>query len=139
MKLVLFLRSNYQNNPLATSITRFIASVIGAVLFNFVWLILFISFGKSPGDVIRILLWCLAPIIIASGYAYGIIVYDRSICHVRDSFLFIFSWALFGCVLGEIITLSSGPMVMGLSIISFGGLAVLFREFNIIRKRLRGA
>ena len=139
MNLVLLLRSKYRDNILVMSIARFIASFVGAFLFNVVWLILFISFGKSPGDVIRTVLWCLAPVIIASGYSYGIIVYDRVIFSHRGSFLFIFSWILFSCVLGEVITLSSGPMVIGLSIFSFGGISVLLREFNIARKRQRGA
>ena len=139
MKSFSLLRSEYRHNTLVISITRFVASVLGAVLFNFAWLILFISFGKSPGDMIRIVLWCLAPVIIASGYSYGIVVYDSMLFSNHGSILFIFSWVICGCVLGELISLSSGPMVIGLSIISFGGIAVLLREFYITRKRRRGA
>ena len=139
MKSFSLLRSEYRHNTLVISITRFVASVLGAVLFNFAWLILFISFGKSPGDMIRIVLWCLAPVIIASGYSYGIVFYDSMIFSNHGSILFIFSWVISGCVLGEIVSLSSGPMVIGLSIISFGGIAVLLREFYIARKRRRGA
>jgi len=111
---------------------------VGAVLFNFVWLVLFISFGKSPGDLLRIMLWCSAPVIIACGYSFGIIVYDRFVFNNPGYFLYTFSRVLFGCVLGEIVALSSGSMVIGLSIFSFGGIAVLLREFNIARNKRRG-
>jgi len=139
MRLLSILRSGYSNNSLVVSITRFITSFLGAFLFNVPWLILFISFGKFPGGIIRVVLWCITPLIIASGYSYGIIVYDRVVFSNRDSFLLILPWALLGCVFGEIVSLSSGPMVIGLSIFTLGGIAVLLREFNIVHKKRRGA
>ncbi len=135
MKLLSLLHSGYSTNGLLISITRFITSFVGAFLFNVPWLILFISFGKSPGGIIRVVLWCIAPLIIASGYSYGIIIYDRVFFSNRDSFLVILPWALLGCVLGEIVAFSSGPMVIGLSIFALGGIAVLLREFNLVHKK----
>ena len=139
MRLFSLLRAGFSNNNLVVSISRFITSFLGAFLFNVPWLILFISFGKLPGGIIRIVLWCIAPLVIASGYSYGIIVYDRVVFSNRDSFLLILPWALLGCVSGEIVALSSGPMVIGLSIFTLGGIAVLLREFNIVHKKRRGA
>jgi hypothetical protein len=139
MRLLLLLRSEYNNTRLVVSITRFIASFLGAFLFNVPWLIIFISFGKLPGGIVRVMLWCIAPLIIASGYSYGIIVYDRIVFSNRDSFLLIIPWVLLGCVFGEIVAFSSGPMVIGLSIFTLGGIAVLLREFNIVHKKRRGA
>ena len=139
MRLFSLLRAGYSNNNLVVSISRFITSFLGAFLFNVPWLILFISFGKLPGGIIRIVLWCIAPLVIASGYSYGIIIYDRVVFSNRDSFLLVLPWALLGCLFGEIVALSSGPMVIGLSIFTFGGIAVLLREFNIVHKKRRGA
>jgi hypothetical protein len=139
MRLLSFLRPGNSNNSLVVSITRFITSFLGAFLFNVPWLIMFISFGKLPGGIIRFVLWCIAPLIIASGYSYGIIVYDRFVFSNRNSFFKIFPWVLLGCVFGEIVTLSSGPMVIGLSIFTLGGIAVALREFNILHKKVRGA
>ena len=139
MRLLSLLRSEYSNNSLVVSMTRFIISFLGAFLFNVPWLILFISYGKLPGGLIRVVLWCVAPLIIASGYSYGIIVYDRFVFCIRDSFLLILPWALLGCVFGEIVALSSGPMVIGSSIFTLGGIAVLLREFKIVHKQRRGA
>ena len=85
------------------------------------------------------MLWCIAPLIIASGYSYGIIFYDRIVFNNRDSFLLILPWALLGGLFGEIVALSSGPMVIGLSIFTLGGIAVLLRELNIVHKQRRGA
>jgi hypothetical protein len=135
MKLFSILRSQYSNNKLVVSFTRFIASLLGALLFNIPWLILFISFGKHPDWIIRVVLWCLAPLIIASGYSYGIVLYDHIVFSIRDSFLRILPWALLGCLFGEIVTLSSGSMVIGLSIFTNGGIAVLLREFYILHKK----
>jgi hypothetical protein len=139
MRLLSLLHSRYRNNSLVVSITRFITSFLGAFLFNVPWLILFISFGKFPGGIIRVVLWCIAPLIIASGYSFGIIVYDRVVFSNRDSFHLILPWALLGCVFGEIVALSSGPMVIGLSTFTIGGIAVLLREFKIVHKQRRGA
>ncbi len=139
MNLFSFIRTKYYNNTFVISFTRISASVLGAMVLNFFWLVLFIMLGKSPGDVIRFILWCIAPVLIAGGYALGIIVYDRIIFRIRASFRLIFSWTLFGCALGEIVTLSSGPMVIGLSILSFGGIAVVLREINIVSRKRRGA
>jgi hypothetical protein len=138
MSLLSLLRAGYSNNSLVVSLTRFLTSFVGAFLFNVLWLILFISFGKHPGGILRVVLWFLAPLIIASGYSYGIIVYDRVVLSNRDSFLSILPWALVGCVFGEIVALYSGPMVIGLSIITLGGIAVLLREFLIVQKKRRG-
>ena len=138
MRLLSLIRTGNSNSSLVVSITRLIISFLGAFLFNVPWLILFISFGKLLGGIIRVVLWCIAPLIIASGYSYGIIVYNRIVFSNRDSILLILPWALLGCVLGEIVTLSSGPMVIGLSIFTLGGLAVLLREFKIVHKNRRG-
>ena len=139
MKLISLLRSGHIENRLTILITRLIASVLGAFLFNIPWLILFISFGKSPGEIIRVILWCVAPIIIAGGYTIGIIIYNRVLFNKRDSFLSVLLWPLAGCIIGEIVTLSSGPMVIGLSIFTLGGIAVLIREVKLIYKKRGGA
>jgi hypothetical protein len=138
MKLISLLRNRKSGNAILVSFTRFIASFAGAFVFNIPWLILFISFGKSPGTLIRIALWCLAPLLIAGGYSYGIAIYDRIVFGKRDSLTHIMPWILPGCITGEIIFISSGPMVIGLSIFVFGGIAVLTREFIINYNKRHG-
>ncbi len=133
------LHSGLSSNFLIVSFTRVITSFLGAFLFNIPWLVLFISFGKSPEGITRTVLWCSAPLIIASGYSYGIIVYDRVVMGNRDSFFLVLPWALLGCIAGELITLSSGPMVIGLSIFISGGIAVALREMRIVYQKKRGA
>jgi hypothetical protein len=138
MKLVALLRNGNRNSAIVVSFARLITSFIGAFLFNIPWLVLFISFGKSPGEIIRVVLWCMAPLIVAIGYSCGIVIYNRIVSIKSDSLLLILPWPLFGCILGEIITVSSGPMVTGLSIFIFGGIAVLLREVGMIYKKRRG-
>ena len=113
------------------SITRLISAFIGAFLSNIPWLILFIVVGKSPGEIIRIVLWCIAPLFIATGYSFWIIVYDRIVLYERDSYRKIIPWALSGCVIGEILALISGPMVIGVSVFTGGGAALLLREYRL--------
>ena len=129
-------KSNYQVIVLAT---RLISSLIAAFLFNIIWLIFFISFGKLPRGIIGGLLWCVAPLIIACGYSCGIIVYDIFVFRNRKSLLSVLPWPLIGCAIGEVTALSSGPMVIGLSIFILGGVAMLLREINILHQNKHGA
>ena len=139
MKLLTLLRTNQRNYLVIVLATRLISSLIGAFLFNIIWLIFFISFGKLPRGIIGSVLWCAAPLIIASGYSFGIIVYNLFVFRNRNSLLSILPWPLIGCAIGEIAALSSGPMVIGLSMCILGGVAMLLREINILRQNKHGA
>jgi hypothetical protein len=138
-KLLTLLRSDQSNYRVIVLATRLISSFIGAFLFNIVWLIFFISFGKLPQGIVSSVLWCAAPLIIACGYSYGIIIYDLVVLRIRKSLLSILPWPLIGCAIGEVVALSSGPMVMGLSMFILGGIAMLLREINLLRQNKRGA
>ena len=138
-KLLTLLRSDQSNYMVIVLATRLMSSLIFAFLFNIIWLIFFISFGKLPQGIIGGVLWCVAPLIIACGYSCGIIVYDLVVLKNRKSLLSILPWPLIGCAIGEVAALSSGPMVIGLSIFIFGGVAMLLREINVLRQNKRGA
>ena len=138
-KILTLLRSDQSNYMVLILTTRLISSLIVAFLFNIIWLIFFISFGKLPRGIIGGVLWCVAPLIIACGYSCGIIVYDLVVLRNRKSLLSILPWPLIGCAIGEVATLSSGPMVIGLSIFILGGVAMLLREVNILHQNKRGA
>ena len=133
-KLITLLRSDTKKYMAIILTTRLIASLIGAFFFNIIWLVFFISFGKFPQGIIRSVLWFAAPLIIACGYSCGIIIYDLVVLRNRKSLLSILPWPLIGCVIGEVAALSSGPMVIGLSIFVLGWVAMLLREVIILRQ-----
>jgi hypothetical protein len=137
-KLLTLIRSDQSDYRIIVLATRLISSFIGAFVFNILWLIFFISFGKLPRGIVGGVLWCAAPLIIACGYSYGIIVYDFVVLRIRKSLLSILPWPLIGCAIGEVVALSSGPMVMGLSIFILGGVAMLLREIKLLRQNEAG-
>ena len=138
-KLLTILRSDQSNSMVIVLVARLISSLMVAILFNIIWLIFFISFGKLPRGIIGGALWIAAPLIIACGYSYGIIAFDYFVLMNRKSLLSILPWPLIGCAIGEVAVLSSGPMVIGLSIFILGGIAMLLREVNMLRQNKRGA
>jgi fermentation-respiration switch protein FrsA (DUF1100 family) len=60
------------------SVGRIAAALLGAGLFNFIWVVIFIlAAGKPPGGPVAVALWCVAPIITALGFSYGAIAFNR--------------------------------------------------------------
>lgn len=116
------------------------AALLGAGLFNFVWLVVFLlAAGKPPRGPIAILLWCIAPIITALGFSYGTIVFN----HLRKSgqrrLTEILPWPLIGCILGAAIVFPFGPMFIGAGMFALGGAAIVLREALALHRLARGA
>jgi hypothetical protein len=122
------------------SITRVVASFLGAGLFNLIWLAAFLTFaGRPPRGPVSWLLWCLAPPITALGFSYGIILFDYSVSHTRHSLLSVLPLLLVGCVIGAVVIFPIGQMFIGFGIFVFGGMAVLLQEVRRSRKDSGGA
>lgn len=133
-------RQNHRRSALLVSITRVVASFLGAGLFNFIWLAAFITFaGKPPGGAVSWLLWCLAPPITSVGFSYGIILFDYWFSKRRTPLFSVLPLILAGCVVGAVVIIPIGQMFIGFGMFVFGGLGVLLREVRLSRQNSGGA
>ena len=134
------IRPDHRWHALLVSMTRVIASFLGAGLLNFIWLAGFITFaGKPPGGPVSWLLWCLAPPITSIGFSYGIILFDYCVSKTRTPLLSVLPIVLVGCVIGAVVIIPIGQMFIGFGMFVFGGIAVLLREVRLSRQNSGGA
>lgn len=110
------------------SIIRTFTSLLFGGLFYLVWMTAFLLSLPTHTGLIEVLLWLLAPIITAVGFAIGIHYFNRLIRREKTSFLRILIWPLTGCVLGAVIVYWFGPMLIVFSMLAVGTLTVSVRE-----------
>jgi uncharacterized membrane protein len=85
---------------------------------------------SSPGrGLIEAFLWVIAPLITGLGFAIGVVLFNRIIKYEGESFHRILIWPLIGCFLGAISVYWFGPMLIVFSMLSFGTLSIVIREF----------
>ncbi len=129
------LHPDHRWSKLIISIKRVLISFLGAGLFNFIWLAAFLTFAeKPPGGPVSWILWFLAPLIIALGFCYGIILFDYFVFKNRSSLLTVLPIPLVGCAIGAVTAFQFGPMFIGFGTLAIGGVAVLLREIRFLRQ-----
>ena len=99
----------------------------GGILFT-VWLALFLLTNNFVRPFLETVLWFIAPIFTASGFALGIIFYERLTKTRRTKFVQAFIWALVGCIIGALVVYWFGPMLIVFSMLMMGSLAMAVRE-----------
>lgn len=99
----------------------------GGILFT-VWLALFLLTNSFVRPFLETVLWFIAPIFTASGFALGIIIYERLTNTRRTKFVQVFIWALVGCVIGALVVYWFGPMLIVFGMLMMGSLAMAVRE-----------
>ena len=130
-----FLRPGHRWHALLVSVTRVVTSFLVAGLFNFIWLAAFLTFaGKPPRGPVSWFLWCIAPLITALGFSYGIMLFDYYVSKTRNSLLSVLPLLLVGCVIGAVAIIPIGQMFIGIGMFAFGGIAVLLREVRLTRQ-----
>lgn len=123
---------------LAHPAKRLVSSYFGAGVFHFLWLVTFLTIGgKPPRGFVGGLLWCLAPVVTAVGFSYGIIVYDLISLRIRRTLFSVLPWPLAGCVVGGAAIFPFGPMFIGVVMFLLGGVTVVLREAYLSRKSKR--
>lgn len=119
---------------------RIAAALVGAGLFNFLWLVVFILVaGKPPRGPVAAALWCAAPIITALGFSYGTIAFNRLRKRDQAPLRSVLPWPLVGCVLGAAAVFPFGAMFIGAAMFALGGAAVVLREALALHQLTRRA
>ncbi len=116
---------------------RIFLSALSAGIFYSVWMAAFLLAEKLDITLVDYLLWVLAPVFTAAGFAAGILVLDR-ITGIRNvKFLPIFVWPLVGCAIGAIAVYWFGPMLIVFGMFVCGSLAMAIREVALRVKSIR--
>ncbi len=116
---------------------RIFLSALSAGIFYSVWMAAFLLTEKLDITLVDYLLWALAPVFTAAGFAAGILVLDR-ITGIRNvKFLPIFIWPLVGCAIGAIAVYWFGPMLIVFGMFVCGSLAIVIREVALRVKSIR--
>ncbi|MGD9404172.1 MAG: hypothetical protein PVH95_03390 [Anaerolineae bacterium] len=110
------------------AILRIAFSLVCAIVFYIAWMAAFILAARLDSPVLETILWLLAPVITAAGFATGIAVRERLAGTKRSCFLHIFLWPLIGCAVGAGLVYSLGPMLMVSAIFFTGTASMALRE-----------
>jgi len=110
------------------AIVRIAFSLLCAVIFYLVWMAAFLLTTRLDSAVVEAMLWLLAPVITAAGFAVGIAVRERLAAQRRSRFLRIFLWPLIGCAIGAGIVYWFGPMLIVFAMLLTGTASIALRE-----------
>lgn len=118
------------------ALVRIAVSVLFAGVLYFVWMTTFLFTTKLDNSAVELVLWVLAPVVTAVGFAAGIAVFERLSKRSRTRFLHIYRWPLIGCVIGAGAVYWFGPMLIVFGMFAAGTASIVLREVILgIRKR----
>ena len=110
------------------AIVRIALSLLCAVIFYLAWMAVFILTTRLDSPAVETMLWLLAPVITAAGFATGIAARERLAGKTRTRFLSIFLWPLIGCAIGAGIVYWFGPMLIVFAMFFTGTASIALRE-----------
>jgi len=116
---------------------RIFLSALSAGIFYSAWMAVFFIAKGFDVLIVEYLLWALAPVFTASGFATGILVLDRMAGTRTAKFLPIFIWPLIGCAIGAIVVYWFGPMLIVFGMFVGGSLGMVIREIALRAQSIR--
>jgi hypothetical protein len=111
-----------------TALVRVVVSLLCGGAFYFVWMAAFLLAIKLDSLVVEAVLWLLAPVVTAAGFAVGIVAYERLTSTTRTGLFRIFIWPLIGCAIGAGAVYWFGPMLIVFGMFVAGTVSVALRE-----------
>ncbi|UCD30212.1 MAG: hypothetical protein JSV03_07015 [Planctomycetota bacterium] len=109
-------------------------SLLFGGIFYFFWMAAAITTFKSDTHWLLIILWPLAPVVTALGFAIGVVIFERLTDTSKTKFLHIYIWPLVGCAGGVGVVYWFGPMLIVFAMLAFGTVSVALREFIQYRR-----
>jgi len=109
-------------------------SVLCAGVLYFLWMGAFIVLSDRAGSIGKGVLWILAPVVTATGFALGLAVSERRLNSMKASFVRISVWPLAGCAVGAAAMYWFGPMLIVFGMFLAGTASVMLREAKGKRK-----
>lgn len=92
------------------------------------WMAAFIFLKDTGGQVVRVLLWLVAPVVTALGFAVGATLHERLTEGRRDSFARLYLWPVVGCSVGAVVVFPFGPMLVVFGMFLMGTASMILRE-----------
>lgn len=122
--------------PLFGAFIRVVLSVIFSGIFYISWMAVAIPVLKSQSVsiVLKGIIWIVAPIVTALGFAVGVFLFERLPGTRKSRFLDIYKWSFAGCAIGAGSVVWFGPMLIVFGMFVLGTAAITIRECLIIRK-----
>ena len=114
------------------AVLRLASSLLGAGVFYTAWMAAFFAATRSGSVIAETVLWLLAPVMTAAGFAVGITVAERLAKRDKSSFIRIYVWPLVGCAIGAGAVYPFGPMLIVFGMFAAGTASVAVRE--IVRR-----
>ncbi len=116
-------------------LVRIIFSVVFAGIFYAGWMAAAIPAFKRGGMVTRGICWLLAPVVTATGFAIGVVIFELLPGARKSRFSNIFKWAFIGCTVGAGVAWWFGPMLIVFGMFLAGTAGVALREVLLCKKR----
>ena len=109
------------------SLVRIAFSLLGGGVLYFLWMAAFLWAARLDSPAVETVLWLLAPVVTAVGFAAGVATLER-LDGTRTGFLRILTWPLVGCALGAGVVYWFGPMLIVFGMLAAGTASVALRE-----------
>jgi hypothetical protein len=126
---------NMELRRLWRALVRVAFSLLCACLFYSAWMAAFLLTTRLDSPAVETILWILAPVMTAAGFATGIAIRERLAGTARPSFLRIFIWPLIGCAVGAGFVYWFGPMLIVFAMLAAGTASITLREMVGFFKR----
>lgn len=110
------------------ALARIAFSLLCASISYLVWMAAFLLCTRVDSHALETVLWLLAPVITAAGFAAGTAIMERRARKTGGSFLRIYIWPLIGCVAGAAVVYWFGPMLIVFAMLAAGTASVALRE-----------
>jgi len=110
------------------TLARIGSSLLGAGTFYSLWLASVLLTVHVKNDILGFLLSLLAPIVTATGFTIGVMVFNRLVDTRHTSFVSIFLWPLVGCAAGAGIVYWFGPMLIVFGMFIAGTASIVMME-----------
>ncbi len=115
-------------------LARVCVSILCGGIFYFLWMGAFLLASGWGGFIVEAVLWLLAPVVTASGFAGGILLFDRWRHRTKARFFSVFVWPFVGCAIGAGVVWPFGPMLIVFGMLAAGTASVVVREAFLLSR-----
>jgi len=112
-----------------------VISLVCGGVFYFGWMATFLLALELDRPVLNALLWPLAPVVTAAGFAVGVMIAQRLTGAERSGFAHIYRWPLVGCIVAAAAVYPLGPMLIVFAMLFAGAVSVALRELAALRAK----
>ena len=121
------------------SLARVATSLLCGGVFYCAWMAVFFLAIGLDSPAVEFVLWLLAPVVTAAGFATGIVAVDRLTSTNEAGFLRVFIWPSIGCAIGAGVVSWFGPLliVFGMFVAGTVSVAVMEMVRSLFRKKDR--